>query len=848
MTSSVSERNALWDTFLQRWPLEKLNQLTLSQYTTAGDKDCFTQWLESRTEGLGSIWGGSSFKFGVYSRKDQSEQVDGEGRRFSADYAWMGKYGDTVDAAFAKVHGVILGIAKAARAGDLSAVETADLGPVTKWKIAFLYQDRAKPSVLPIYKLDSLRSVAGAVGKPTCAELHAKLMAQRGDVDVPTYGDKVWSEIQAIESAKLTTDQAHTYFKGSDRFKPIKPPTEKMAGFRSLSGAEIAIALDNKTPTLYLSPGSWLDDVKSVLGGVVPYAADKPRSSNIAANAPALAVGNPIVKLTVPDMAALHKLCDAYEGAEAPSIAVPQPAPAAKEPALDTPPLNQILYGPPGTGKTFETINAALAILDPAYLAANLADRAALRRRFLELERAKRVRFTTFHQSFSYEDFVEGIRANVDDDAGAPAKGVSYTIENGVFADLCRDARRDKQLEEHVGIREDAKVWKVSIEEASSSGETRKYCLSHGEARIGWPKAGDLNTADLNEVGQKLGTKVQSSLDNFSQQITIGDVVVCLASTTTISAVGVVTGDYEYTPEPPPGVRDDYVNKLPVRWLVTGINFNILEVNKGVRLTLQTVYRLSRITWPDLLQALTAAGVKLSVPTQPSAPANEPYVLIIDEINRGNVSRIFGELITLIEPSKRAGADEALEAILPYSKKPFSVPANVYLVGTMNTADRSLAGLDVALRRRFVFREMPPRPELLDGVTVSGIDVSKLLTVLNQRIEALLDREHCLGHAYFMPLEGDASLTRLASIFREQVLPLLQEYFFEDWQRIQWVLNDHRKPNPEHRFVGAQPWNVKELFGDDVTVSGTRQAWSVNEDAFALPESYLGLIDHALPT
>ncbi len=848
MTVSASDRNALWDAFLQRWPLESLSQLTLPQYTAAGDKDCFTQWLESKTEGLGSIWGGSSFKFGVYSRKDQSEQVDGEGRRFSADYAWMGKYGDTAEAAFAKVHGIIIGVANAARAGDLAAVEAADLGTVTKWKIAFLYQDRTKPSVLPIYKLDSLRSVAGAVGKPTCAELHAKLMAQRGEVDVLAYGDKVWSEIQAIESAKLTTDQAHAYFKGSDRFKPIKPPTQKIAGFRGLGGAEIAIALDNKTPTLYLSPGAWLENLKSIPDGVVPYAPDSPRSSNIAANAPTLAVGNPIVKLTVPDMATLHKLCDAYEVAEPPSIAVAQPAPAAKEPELVTPPLNQILYGPPGTGKTFETINAALEILDPAFLAANLADRAALRRRFLELERAKRVRFTTFHQSFSYEDFVEGIRANVDDDAGVPARGVSYTIEKGVFADLCRDARRDKQLEEHVGIREDAKVWKVSIEEASSSGETRKYCLSHREARIGWPEAGDLNAADLNKVGQKLGTKVQSSLDNFSQQITIGDIVVCLASNTTISAVGVVTGDYEYTPTPPPGVREDYVNKLPVRWLVTGISFNILEVNKGVRLTLQTVYRLSRFTWPDLLQALTAAGVKLSVPTQPSAPAHEPYVLIIDEINRGNISRIFGELITLIEPSKRAGADEALEAILPYSKKPFSVPANVYLVGTMNTADRSLAGLDVALRRRFVFREMPPRPELLDGVKVSGIDVSKLLTVLNQRIEALLDREHCLGHAYFMPLESDASLTRLASIFREQVLPLLQEYFFEDWQRIQWVLNDHRKPNPEHRFVRAQPWNVKELFGDDVTVSGTRQAWSVNEGAFALPESYLGLIDHALPT
>src|SRR5690606_30609437 len=115
-----------------------------------------------------------------------------------------------------------------------------------------------------------------------------------------------------------------------------------------------------------------------------------------------------------------------------------------------------------------------------------------------------------------------------------------------------------------------------------------------------------------------------------------------------------------------------------------------------------------------------------------------PYVLIIDEINSGNVSRIFGELITLIEPSKRAGAEEALEVLLPYSKKPFSVPDNVYLIGTMNSTDRSLAGLDIALRRRFTFREMPPRPELLDEVEVAGLNIGPLLRVMNQRIEVLL--------------------------------------------------------------------------------------------------------------
>jgi 5-methylcytosine-specific restriction protein B len=849
MSTSDAERQAIWDAFLQRWPLAALDAMTLAQYNVAGDKDCFTQWLEAKTAVLGSIWGGSSFKFGVYSRKDQSDKPDGRGLRFTATHAWMAKYGDTPQQAFSKVLGIIVSIAKAANQGHLEVIEAADLGTVTKWKIAFLYQDRASPSVLPIYRLDSLRSVSGGAMSSTCADLHSALMAQRGQTDLLTYGDQIWKKIQTLESAKLTTDQAHAYFKEPDRFTAIKAFTEKMAGFRTLNGLELALALDNKTPTLYLSAGAWLDEVKAQLDNVVAYAPGKSRSSNIAANAPTLSVGNAIVKVTVPTMSALHSLCDAYEGVEPTGATLPTPPMTAREHAtMGTPPLNQILYGPPGTGKTFETINVALEILDAPFLAANVKDRAALRGRFAELEKAKRVRFTTFHQSFSYEDFVEGIRANIDADTDASAKGVRYSIELGVFGELCQDAKRDKQLEDHVGIREGAKVWKISIEEASSTGDTRKYCLANGEARIGWPDAGDLSVADMPEIGKKLGTKVQSSLDNFSQQIVIGDILLCLGSRTSISAVGVVTGDYEYTPVVPAGVRKDYVNKLPVHWLVTNINFEILEINKGVGLTLQTVYPLTRIGWPDLLQALTAAGVNLNGPAPTSKAIQEPYVLIIDEINRGSVSRIFGELITLIEPSKRAGADEALEAILPYSKKAFSVPGNVYLVGTMNTADRSLAGLDVALRRRFVFREMPPRPELLYEVLVEGIDVGQMLSVLNRRIEALLDREHCLGHAYFLPLKGEPTLARLASIFRHQILPLLQEYFFEDWQRIHWVLNDHRKTNPSTRFVAPQPWSAKDLFGDDVIVSHNRQAWTVNEAAFSQAESYLELIDHALTT
>jgi 5-methylcytosine-specific restriction protein B len=217
-------------------------------------------------------------------------------------------------------------------------------------------------------------------------------------------------------------------------------------------------------------------------------------------------------------------------------------------------------------------------------------------------------------------------------------------------------------------------------------------------------------------------------------------------------------------------------------------------------------------------------------------------VLIIDEINRGNISRIFGELITLIEPSKRADSEESLEVTLPYSKERFSVPHNVYLIGTMNTADRSLAGFDIALRRRFVFHEMPPKPELLDGVAVAGVSVGELLRVLNQRIEVLLDRDHCLGHAYFMSLKDGDPLENLGIIFKNQILPLLQEYFFEDWQRIQWVLNDHRKAVLD-QFIRKPASNISDLFGDSIEVGGHGVRWEINGEAFMRIEAYRGVIN-----
>ena len=404
-------------------------------------------------------------------------------------------------------------------------------------------------------------------------------------------------------------------------------------------------------------------------------------------------------------------------------------------------PLNQILYGPPGTGKTYNVVRKALEIIE-----GNASDDMSKFKRYIE---SGQIKFVTFHQSYGYEEFVEGIKPIFNQD-----KGLEYKITNGVFKDICKNA-----------------IFNV--------GDTIEgYTISY--------------------VGSELIKLKKKNIE--------GEIPVPI-----------------------------YLIEELVRLLKNG-SITIEDIKN----------RSAAEKNPEILEKYIVNGYTnlftylVEYYMEKSSIKTKKRVLIIDEINRGNISKIFGELITLIEPSKRLGADDEIMVELPYSKEKFGVPSNLYIIGTMNTADRSIALMDTALRRRFEFVEM--LPEYNNLKEVAGIDIGQMLKTINERIEYLYDRDHTIGHAYFINV---SDMETLANVFKNKILPLLQEYFYDDWEKIRLVLGDSQKDENLQLVKIKRNMAVEKLFRGKIDYIDDKILYEINSEAFNNPQNYIEIYKNA---
>lgn len=749
----------LYDEFIATWPISRIQHMTIEEYTNL-DKTSFCYWIESKLDKIGSVWGGSAFKFGIYKRFNKDSVITRKGYLTDGNYSWMERFGKDANTAFESVRSRILAIAEYASKGLYENIDTIDLGDAYKWKIAFHY---SKLQLIPIFKKTALENLADHMGMAEAfgndySALYRYLLSQKPPTaHMLDYANSLWEKHLELD------DKADHYIIGSkyggskDIFPEMYERGVVSTGLAKEMDLTPYMAMDHKNFKAALKSMGYDDNAWNTLryfkdlmpGDKIAVKADgSPKGSTPFLSIIALAeviemdektyhhepegLGHIVhVEFTQAPIykefsiggygRTLHKLTNkehidlifhsAYE---------PPNDPEKKKGTIMQEPLNTILYGPPGTGKTYHTINKALQIIDPGFYEANKNDRNALTERFKDLlikdwtNPTGQIAFITFHQSLSYEDFIEGIKPEVlesgnDEDQEA----VIYEVKDGLFKLIAQKATWRKGNFEEI-----LEVFKQNHNELEGKAPltiTSKY-----------------TTFDVAFRGTTvLYVRPHSSKkENAWYPVSIVNLRKVYE-----------TGDYEGVYNP------TYVREI----------LEYLKQHKG-----------------------------LVNPSDHKSETPLPHVLIIDEINRGNIAQVFGELITLLEPDKRAGAKEELEVFLPYSKKPFSVPQNLFIIGTMNTADRSVEALDTALRRRFFFEEKMPDPTLLSP-SVDGIDLSRLLTAMNDRLELLLDRDHTIGHAWLL---GCNNVNEVREAFENKIIPLLKEFFYNDYSKIGLVIGE----------------------------------------------------------
>lgn len=398
-------------------------------------------------------------------------------------------------------------------------------------------------------------------------------------------------------------------------------------------------------------------------------------------------------------------------------------------------PLNQILYGPPGTGKTYNTVLKAMSIIDNTeYKDVSDKQYFALKTRFDELKQTGQIEFVTFHQSYSYEEFVEGIKPSIPEWDSEKNTEICYIGSNGIFKDVCKKATKNlyklinNNEMQSVSFNEVFNIFKEKYPKGTDFENLLNISYDSTDLIYHFGKQDQDRKIDLSKIEQLFNSNKQyRTASDFNRE---------------------------------------YGGNVSLKGYYHTFYKELMNIKKAIE---------------DEKQVSIESNEEYIV--NPEAPK---YIFIIDEINRGDVSKIFGELITLIEEDKRIGNKYQMKITLPYSKEQFGVPNNLYIIGTMNTADRSIALLDTALRRRFDFEEIMPKPELLNGKVVEGINLQILLTRINERITTKYDRDHQIGHSYLMGVNTKEQLERA---YKNRILPLLNEYFYNESKTVAEVLN-----------------------------------------------------------
>ena len=829
---SFAEQYELWDKFREAWPISDLKKMTLDEYSKAGSTETFTYWLDALLDKMGSIkGGGSAFKFGVYSRKATDAKKTTALHSYSDDYGWNSKLGETAEDAFKRVRDNVVNIATWAVEGKLDSIDKCtDIIDSIKWKIAFHYQDRQQPKIVNIFKKsmlavhlgDSEKLGMGALQKATLAQMPAGM-------GILEYGHKVWedwsqknlviwklshggkdfekAEQQLYFDKKLAVMYSKTGQKQGENF--VNAPCGTLFILcHSNSPQRIGQFTSRESPAPDC-PDGWVQRSYRVFKDAVKterYTESTKKWSPMS-NSTFRRVGSDDLALFEStllkpyfetDLAELAVWADEFDESECEKAAAAS-ADNKSEKNMTNKPIapcvNRIYYGPPGTGKTYTLMqlydshytSKAVSVAAPEWRSQFIADKIAGLK------------------------WWEGIAAALYD-FGKGAKVPDITQHPFIQAIATSKNRAD-------GIRPTLWVTLQShtVESSTTVNTTRRMnpSIFDKTADSVWELAGDWHD-------------VCSDIIALVDQFNAGP-----ADAATVQRYSFVTFHQSYGYE---------------------------EFVEGLRPVLNDDGERD-----DIAYEIRAGAFKELCHKARQTPGQR-FAMVIDEINRGNISKIFGELITLIEPDKRDplnGKAPSLEVALAYSGEKFSVPANVDIIGTMNTADRSLALLDTALRRRFEFvpllpdvREKKGEGEIkeppLAGLVIKAdgiaIDVRQMLLRMNERIEVLYDRDHCIGHAYFTPLndvpDDDACFAMLADIFRNRIIPLLEEYFFEDWQKIRLVLGDNQK-NETAQFVTEidSRQDLNALFGHNHGLDGytTKRRYSVQPSAFGNPMAYLGI-------